>query len=155
MPFCKQDKTCIAKALADAEAICARNGLSLTSLRRRVLELVWQSHKPIKAYDMLALLQKEMPSAQPPTIYRALTFLLDNQLIHKIQSLNAFIGCHHAASGGKHCYFMICSLCAEALEMQHHTIGQNLTETARQQHFLVQHVTVEIEGICRNCQTST
>jgi Fur family zinc uptake transcriptional regulator len=74
--------------------LCAQKGLRLTALRRRVLELVWQSHKPLGAYDILAVLsEQDGRRAAPPTVYRALDFLLENGLVHRISSLNAFVGC--------------------------------------------------------------
>ena len=85
---------CVSHALAEAEAICARQGLRLTALRKRVLELVWASHKPLGAYDILGVLSDEDGRrAAPPTVYRALDFLLENGLVHRIASLNAFVGC--------------------------------------------------------------
>ena len=76
---------CVSHALAEAEAICARQGLRLTTLRKRVLELVWASHKPLGAYDILGVLSEEDGRrAAPPTVYRALDFLLENGLVHRI-----------------------------------------------------------------------
>ena len=87
---------CVAEALAEAEALCAKQGTRLTTLRKRVLELVWASHKPLGAYDILGVLSEEDGRrAAPPTVYRALDFLLENGLVHRIASLNAFIGCVH------------------------------------------------------------
>ena len=87
---------CVHSALSEADVLCAQKGLRLTALRRRVLELVWQSHKPLGAYDILAVLsEQDGRRAAPPTVYRALDFLLDNGLVHRIASLNAFIGCSH------------------------------------------------------------
>ncbi|NIN34158.1 MAG: transcriptional repressor, partial [Gammaproteobacteria bacterium] len=65
----------------------------LTPLRRRVLQLVWRSHEPVKAYDLLQILQSEKKGAAPPTIYRALDFLQEQGFVHKLESLNAYIGC--------------------------------------------------------------
>lgn len=151
MSQCHNHHHCQQDALHDAEAICAAQDANLTPIRKRVLELVWQSHKPIKAYDVLAQLQQEMPSAKPPTVYRALDFLLEHRLIHKLQRLNAFIGCHHPESGGESCYFLICTRCEEVQELHHPTIRQGLQESMRQQKFLARHVTVEVEGICKGC----
>lgn len=151
MGQCHNHHACKQEALHDAESICAEQAANLTPIRKRVLELVWQSHKPIKAYDVLAQLQAEMPSAKPPTVYRALDFLLEHHLVHKLQRLNAFIGCHHPQSGGESCYFLICTRCEEAQELHHPGIRQSLHESMRQQKFLAQHVTVEVEGICKGC----
>lgn len=151
MQICTNHIDCLNGALRDAEALCRQQEARLTPIRRQVLELVWQSHKPVKAYDVLAQLQQAMPSAKPPTVYRALDFLLEHQLIHKLQRLNAYIGCQHPESGNSRCYFLICTRCGEAQEMQHPAIHRNLSDTMREQHFLPQQVTVEVEGICGAC----
>ncbi len=104
--------------MSEADALCARQGLRLTALRRRVLELVWQSHKPLGAYDILAVLsEQDGRRAAPPTVYRALDFLLENGLVHRISSLNAFIGCNHPehAHQGQ---FLICRECHAAIELE-------------------------------------
>src|SRR5882724_8224269 len=84
---------CIDDALVRAATICAQSGGRLTPLRRRVLELVWHSHAPVGAYDILDALRRDGRPAAPPTAYRALEFLLGHGLIHRIESLNAFVGC--------------------------------------------------------------
>jgi hypothetical protein len=84
---------CIDSALVSAQSSCERQGLRLTKLRRRVLELVWRGHTPVKAYDILEELRKEDRAAAPPTVYRALDFLLNAGLVHRIESLSAFVGC--------------------------------------------------------------
>ena len=151
MGQCHHTDACRREALQEAKTICAAQDAKLTPIRKRVLELVWQSHKPAKAYDVLAQLQEEMPSAKPPTVYRALDFLLEHRLIHKLQSLNAFIGCHEPESGGESCYFLICTECEETQEMHHNGIRHGLADSMRQAHFQPRHVTVEVEGLCQSC----
>lgn len=151
MQTCTNHANCLNGALRDAEVICHRQDARLTPIRKQVLELVWQSHKPVKAYDVLAQLQQGMPSAKPPTVYRALDFLLEHHLIHKLQRLNAYIGCQHRESDDGECYFLICTRCRVTQEMQHPSIHRHLNDTIRQHHFLPQQVTVEVEGICSAC----
>ena len=86
-------KHCVEDALAAAERLCAAKDLRFTPLRRRVLELVWSSHKPVGAYALLDKLRNEDLGSAPPTVYRALDFLIENGLIHRIERMNAFIGC--------------------------------------------------------------
>src|SRR5699024_1887306 len=107
---------CISDALARAEACCRAQGLRLTATRRRVLELIWASHRPSKAYDLLEAINRERGNAAPPTVYRALDFLLTAGLVHKIESLNAFIGCSgtHAHAQPK---FLICHDCQRVAEI--------------------------------------
>lgn len=143
---------CVDNALADADALCAKQGVRLTALRRRVLELVWQSHRPLGAYDILGTLSEEDGRrAAPPTVYRALDFLLENGLIHRIASLNAFIGCirpehHHQGQ------FLICRQCRTAIELSQPSISQAIVDCAGQVGFQVEQQTVEVVGLCSNCR---
>lgn len=145
---------CVAEALDEAEAICARQNLRLTALRKRVLELVWASHKPLGAYDILGVLSEEDGRrAAPPTVYRALDFLLENGLVHRISSLNAFIGCvqpEHTHQG----QFLICRECRTAIELELPAISQAITEGAATVGFAVESQTVEVVGLCSRCQAA-
>jgi Fur family transcriptional regulator, zinc uptake regulator len=143
---------CVSQALAEAESICTRQSLRLTALRKRVLELVWQSHKPLGAYDILAVLSEEDGRrAAPPTVYRALDFLLEHGLVHRIASLNAFVGCNrpeHAHQG----QFLICRQCHAAIELEQVTISQAIVSAAADVGFSVEGQTVEVVGLCSGCQ---
>ncbi|WFS18647.1 zinc uptake transcriptional repressor Zur [Pseudomonas sp. 905_Psudmo1] len=143
---------CVSHALAEAEAICARQGLRLTALRKRVLELVWASHKPLGAYDILGVLSDEDGRrAAPPTVYRALDFLLENGLVHRIASLNAFVGCSHPeyAHQGQ---FLICRSCHAATELEQPAISQAIVDGAAGVGFVVESQTVEVVGLCAGCK---
>jgi Fur family zinc uptake transcriptional regulator len=143
---------CVHSALSEADALCLKQGVRLTALRRRVLELVWQSHKPLGAYDILAVLSdQDGRRAAPPTVYRALDFLLDNNLVHRIASLNAFIGCNHPehAHQGQ---FLICRDCHVAVELEQKTISDAIVNSALGVGFAVEGQTVEVVGLCAACQ---
>ena len=143
---------CVHSALSEADALCLKQGVRLTALRRRVLELVWQSHKPLGAYDILAVLSdQDGRRAAPPTVYRALDFLLENNLVHRIASLNAFIGCNHPehAHQGQ---FLICRDCHVAVELEHKTISDAIVTSALGVGFAVEGQTVEVVGLCAACQ---
>lgn len=137
---------CIAQALAAAEEECRRRGARLTDIRRRVLELVWRSHAPIGAYALLEALGK----AAPPTVYRALDFLLAHGLIHRIEKLNAFVGCAHPghAQAGQ---FLLCRQCGGAAELNDDGIEQAVRDAAGRMGFTVTALTVEAEGLCPSC----
>ena len=141
MPRCTTHKTCISNAVRRAESICRRRGLRFTDLRRCVLELVWQSHKPAKAYAILEQLKGKDYSAQPPTVYRALDFLLAQGFIHKLNSLNAYVGC----------YFLICSECREVKECCNRLLSSAIAQTAAKNKFSNQRAILEIEGKCAEC----
>lgn len=150
MHACQEHRSCIEKALHQAELICQHKGLRFTNIRRRVLEIIWGSHDPAKAYDILDKLRHEEASAQPPTVYRALDFLLQNGIIHKLKSLNSFVGCYHPLKHNQ-CYFLICGVCGEIQECCNSSLTQAIVGTANKNKFNPRHTTLEIEGQCKDC----
>ena len=141
---------CIDDALQKAATLCARRGARLTLLRRRVLELVWQRHGAVKAYDILDELGSGGGSGKPPTVYRALDFLIAHGLVHRLESLNAYVGCPvpDASHEGQ---FLICDGCGGVAEFAAPAIGQAIAEQAARQRFTVAGQTVEVRGTCRSC----
>ncbi len=142
---------CVADALLAAETICRDRGARLTKLRRRVLELIWSSHAPVGAYDLLRRLSREHESAAPPTVYRALDFLLEQGLIHRIESLNAFVGCvaPREAHAGQ---FLICRHCGAAAEMRDRRVNKAIDRTASDLGFALEKATIELRGLCPDCR---
>lgn len=142
--------SCVADAIKTAENLCLSRGARLTPLRRKVLELIWTSHRPIGAYAVLGQLRDERDNAAPPTVYRALDFLMEEGLVHRIQSLNAFVGCSdpdHAHSG----MFLICGKCGDALEIEDEALDQSIRNAASAHGFAVQRRMVEATGTCPSC----
>ena len=141
---------CIDAAVTAAGELCAAREVRLTSLRRRVLELVWRGHRPVGAYEILDVLRADGRSAAPPTVYRALEFLLDQGLVHRIESRNAFIGC--VSPGDSHSgQFVICGRCGDAVELHDEDIAAAARRGAERLGFRVQGQTVEIRGVCPDC----
>jgi Fur family zinc uptake transcriptional regulator len=144
-------------ALEVADARCARAGAQLTALRRQVLALVLEAEQPLGAYALLDKLKAQRPGAAPPTVYRALDFLLEQGLIHKVERLNAFVGCveaghDHAHHGHDHPHqFLICGDCGLTLEISDHGVAHAVAEAAAKAGFTAAHATVEIEGRCAAC----
>lgn len=141
---------CVRGALESAEALCAGRGAKLTELRRRVLELVWQSHRPVGAYDLLSRLAEGREKAAPPTVYRALDFLMEHGLVHKIHSLNAYVGCP-AARDGHAAPFLICSSCGEATEFEDDALQRDIERIGRARGFRVEGQVIELRGLCARC----
>ena len=141
---------CRRSALAQARDTCERRGVRLTPLRRRVLELVWNSHEPVKAYDVLARLGENGRPAAPPTVYRALAFLRDMGLVHRIESLNAYVGCGRPGHGAS-VQFLICRGCGQIAELSDPRLAELCAAGARQLGFVVDSPTVEIKGHCPRC----
>lgn len=142
---------CIHDAMATAEAICQQNGERFTPLRRTVLELIWSSHKPVKAYDLLSQLSESRERAAPPTVYRALDFLQQAGLVHKIKSLNAFVGCAQPARQHQG-QFLICNDCGGVAELDDASLRQRIEQNASRVGFQVADETVEITGLCEQCR---
>ena len=150
MKKCKSHKSCIKEALIEAKIICDQRGVKLTKLRETVLKLIWKNHSYVKAYDLLEELREIDRSAKPPTIYRSLDFLMENGFIHKIQSLNAFVGCSHPNEHNK-CYFLICKECQNIEECHSKSINEFVQSTSNTNNFSANQVTLEISGICQEC----
>ncbi|GHD51737.1 transcriptional repressor [Thalassobaculum fulvum] len=148
---------CVADALAAAEIVCRQRGARLTDLRRRVLELIWESHAPIGAYELIDKLSRareadgEGGRVAPPTVYRALEFLIEQGLVHRIESRNAFVGCaqpEHPHRG----YFLICETCGIAHELEGGALDADLKAKAREMDFEIRRITIEVAGRCPACR---
>lgn len=142
---------CVRTALAQAEALCQARGAKLTDLRRDVLELVWGSHAPVGAYELMEQLSTRRGRVAPPTVYRALDFLSREGLVHRIDSLNAFVGCP-VPQGAHHAVFLICRSCRIAAEVHDDEALGGLEHAAGRAGFALEGVTVELSGLCRHCR---
>lgn len=132
-----------------AEA-AAHQGVRLTELRRQVLSLILEADGPVTAYQLLDRLKQTRKGAVPPTVYRALDFLLAQRLIHKVERLNAFIAC--SESDHPHpAQFLICGQCGTVTEIEDHAAAAALEHAAEQQGFHARNTVVEIEGTCAAC----
>jgi Fur family zinc uptake transcriptional regulator len=141
----------IARALAKAEALARGRRVALTPVRRRVLELVLKAGRPVGAYALLAELDTAHGKAMPPTVYRALDFLIEQGFVHKIESQNAFVACldiDHAHRS----QFVICNSCGRSVELLDDSLSRRLDERARELGFEVTQQVVEIRGTCAACR---
>lgn len=150
LPKAHDHDRCVAEALRSAESLCAKRKLRLTPLRRRVLALIWGGHKPIGAYEILDTLRKDGRRAAPPTVYRTLDFLLAHGLVHRLETLNAYVGC--GAPGDRHSgQFLICRDCRSIAELNDAEIARALGHAASAVGFRVHRQTIEILGTCPDC----
>lgn len=145
---------CVASALRAAENRCAQDGLRLTKVRRKVLELLLQQHRALGAYAILDLLRAEGFASQPPVAYRALDFLSQNGFVHRIERLNAFIACSNPAAPHSPA-FMICRKCNAVAEAVTSPQKGILGTAAKAAGFQIERTVVEAEGICPACQDPT
>lgn len=140
-----------AERVALAESLCEARGAQLTTLRRRVLELLWESGRPMGAYELIeALKLRNSRAVGPPTVYRALEFLMDQRFVSKIESRNAYVPCAYPERVHD-CLFFICSNCGVSAESEDPRVEQLLAEDAADLGFRVTRRVVEVEGACRSC----
>ena len=142
---------CISDAIKLAEQICAQRHQRFTQIRRQVLEIIWQAHKPMGAYAVLEKLSAGKSVVAPPTVYRALDFLLELGLIHRINSLNAYMGCLDPKTGHQG-QFLICRVCSAVLELREPGIQKLITQVANEQKFVVEQMVCEVLGVCPECR---
>ena len=143
-------QACVAQALATVEARCAAEGLRLTPVRRKVLELLLKEHRALGAYAILDLLRDAGFGSQPPVAYRALDFLAEHGFAHKIEKLNAFVACTHP--GEQHSpAFMICRLCDAVAEADSAPETGALGAAAEAAGFQIEKTVLEAEGVCPAC----
>jgi Fur family zinc uptake transcriptional regulator len=133
------------------ELASRERGLRLTPLRREVLELLADADKPVKAYDLLDQLRSRHANAAPPTVYRALDFLLEHGFIHKLESINAYVSCHHPAEAHQ-VPFLICDVCATAVEVCDERVADLIEAQAKTLGFRAQAQTLEVHGVCKDCR---
>jgi Fur family zinc uptake transcriptional regulator len=154
MNSCHNHQHCINDALKNAQAICMAANVKLTPLREQVLSLIWQNHKLLGAYDLIDLLAEASGRRiAPPTVYRALDFLLGIGIIHRINSLNAYIGCPSPTT--KHpSYFLICTQCQTASECNEPSLSQHIEQLGIDKGFSIQQQWLEVLGICSECRAT-
>lgn len=139
--------------VAAVKAACKERGLRLTPIRAYVLGLIAEADRPLKAYDLLDRVRDGggPGAAAPPTVYRALDFLLGNGFIHRLASINAFVACHHPSSRPHSVPFLICDQCHEAVELEDERVVESLESRARALGFTPLAQTLEVHGLCAAC----
>lgn len=145
--------TSISEALTLADAFCLRQGEKLTPIRRKVLELLLTSGRATKAYTLLDEMRKIHPGSAPPTVYRALDFLLSLGLVHRVESINAFAACHDLT----HCHhgmLLVCQRCGAVSEMHEPEIERVLLDKIKRSGYRLSNDAAELKGVCPDCQTA-
>lgn len=141
---------CTRNIVAHAEQVCARSGARLTEQRRDVLVCVAESHQAVGAYEIIERMASHGPRPAPITVYRALEFLQGQNLVHKIESRNAYVACaeHH---DGAPAALLICETCGNVSEVLDRGAAAGIIDAARAQGFTVKHSVVELSGTCAHC----
>lgn len=146
---------CESAAIERAKAVCDQQTVKLTPIREAVLKIIWQHHKPMGAYDIVDRLPEVFGKrVLAPTVYRAIDFLLSLGLIHRIASLNAYIGCPFP--GSRHSdIFLICRNCNIAAECSAESVNSAIAITAEKSGFIMDSQSIEVLGLCPKCQDLT
>jgi Fur family zinc uptake transcriptional regulator len=143
---------CAEDAISHAEKVCTGRGQKFTPIRRQVLGALLSSHRPLGAYEVIDELAKTMPRPAPITVYRALDFLMENGLVHRIESRNAFLACAHNHDETAVVAFLICETCGSVGEIPAAPLALSFNEAARGTGFAPKLSVVEITGTCAHCQ---
>jgi Fur family zinc uptake transcriptional regulator len=145
---------CSTDAMAVAEARCHERGARLTPIRHDVLAALLASHQPLGAYEIMERVSPKGPRPAPITIYRALEFLRENGLVHRIESRNAFVACVHTHGDGDLVVFLICERCGTVGEASSAPVATTLRSAARAVGFTPKSPVIEISGICTHCRAT-
>lgn len=143
---------CTAEALAHAESLCASRAQRLTPIRRQVLVALLESHCPLGAYEIIERTATDSERLAPVTVYRALDFLRENGLVHRIESCNAFIACASHHGSGDLVVFLICEDCGAVGEALSVAVADQLKAAARSAGFIPKAPVIEISGVCAHCR---
>lgn len=135
------------KKLLQARTICEEEGGKLTPVRMQILQLIYEAIVSISAYELLDCLRRIQPKAQPPTVYRTLSFLQSHHLIHRIEKDNRFVACEFPAQALQG-FLFICTQCQGVTEMDAHLLGEVIAKLAEKKCFAILECSVEIRGCC-------
>lgn len=145
-------------------AECQQRGAQVTPLREQVLDIVLQLDGVIKAYTVLAQMQRNSDNVvAPPTAYRALDFWADLGVLHKIPAVNGYILCSHVQHEcGGHChnehehhnssFILVCEKCGAVDEQSLNTEWLALREGVKSSGFALKEEHVVLTGVCGKCQ---
>jgi len=153
-PFDEADHdhaVCAAELMARAERACVRHNARLTSLRRDVLGAVGESHRAAGAYEIIERMARSGPRPAPISIYRALEFLGDLGLVHRIESRNAFVACSRLHEAGR-AVLMVCERCGTVDELEAASVFDRLDSLSSAEGFETRRAVIELSGCCAPCQ---
>ncbi|HLS51445.1 MAG TPA: Fur family transcriptional regulator [Burkholderiaceae bacterium] len=136
--------------LKTAEQLCLRRNKRLTPMRRKVLQILLQHGRSLKAYELLEEVRKDHTNAAPPTVYRALDFLVDEGLIHRLDAVNAWTACLDA-DGEPHNVLIVCTECGVVAELSDPPLSHQLSHTAKQAGFIMANPETELRALCTPC----
>ncbi len=138
--------------LRTAELLCLQRGKRLTPMRRQILKILLQQQRSVKAYELLEKIRSSHPGAAPPTVYRALDFLVEQGLAHRLDATNAWTACHDAG-GTPHDLLVVCTECGIVAELSDPCLSRQLADKAAQTGFELSGHETELRALCGHCRT--
>lgn len=141
----------VAAQLDTAQTLCESRGRRLTPIRRKVLEILLRQGRSVKAYELLELIRGVQAGAAPPTVYRALDFLVEEGLVHRLDAINAWTACHDAG-GEPHDLLVVCTHCGSVAELSDPSLTRRLAETVAHAGFRLSGHETELRGLCSACK---
>lgn len=150
MPIHVLTPQAIEQQLATAEKLCKQRQKRFTPIRKQVLELLIKAQRGLKAYELLDLVKQEQPNAAPPTVYRALEFLTEEGLTHRLDAINAWTACVDVA-GEPHDLLVVCTQCGTVAELRAPRLSQQITDCIVQAGFALSSPETELRALCLNC----
>lgn len=130
-------------------AYCNSKQISLTNQQKLILKIIQESSQPLTSVEILDLLHTQNPTANRMTIYRAIEYLIKNNLIHKVQSNNTYTLCQHPSDHS--CQILVCTKCGTHYEIHSHQICSSLDFIQLEYGFVFSNP-LEITGTCQKCR---
>src|SRR5690606_13234091 len=132
-------------------ALCSERGKRLTPIRRKVLEILLEQQRSVKAYELLDIIRDVQPGAAPPTVYRALDFLVEEGLVHRLDAINAWTACLDAA-GKPHDLLVVCTQCGAVAELSDPSLNRQLAKKVEAAGFTLSGHETELRALCADCR---
>ena len=126
--------------------------LKISSLRKEVLYILWSAERPLKAYEILAILLEKKPNATPPTVYRSLSFFLTLGIAHKIESIQSYTLCCEPTKNFALEVLMVCHTCHNVVEIYDDVLRHLISNLAKKKSFQLHNHAIELQGMCGVCQ---
>ncbi|WP_068315454.1 Fur family transcriptional regulator [Polycladidibacter hongkongensis] len=135
----------------EAHGHVKRSEPSLTKNQQLVWDVLRHASAPMSAYAILDEVRADGLRA-PQQVYRALDKLVDTSLVHKLESLNAFVACAQPCCAEHEMVcFAICEACGSVDEFADDQIEQQFAEWTKRSGFVRRQTAVEIKGLCKGC----
>ena len=141
---------CVDTAHQRFDAVAAASGKRPGIHVKPVFDVLLSQHRAFTAYEVIDQLADKGKRLQATQVYRALEELIEMELIHRIETKNAYMACHN----GEGCHrpqLFICTSCDRVAEINSDPIQETITKTAQSSGFVVESQKVELLGLCPDC----